>query len=294
MQLKGKGKTEHAHYQCISKAIVYLLENHLSQPSLNELSHAVGMSEYHLQKVFSEWAGVSPKQFLQFVTKEHAKSVLRQATVLEASVSSGLSGGGRLHDLLIKCESVTPGEFKKFGEGIKIEYGTHLTRFGHCLVATTDRGVCKLAFFDSHEELDVLLRELHTEWRNSIVLENTPATGLLCDQIFENNNAASVSLKLFLRGTPFRLQVWEALLRIPEGRLVSYQQVADGIGKPTSTRAVASAIANNPIGYLIPCHRVIRSTGILNQYRWGAERKVAIVGFEQCNSELGANSLVDG
>lgn len=269
------------HYQTIAAAITFLSDNHKNQPSLKQLADHVGLSEFHLQRVFSEWAGVSPKQFLQFLTKQDAKRRLQQHSVLDAALDSGLSGSSRLHDLLVQTESVTPGEYRKMGGGLTIAYGVHTSPFGLCLVAATPRGVCKLAFFDQQEEQVKLLEELQNDWPQAVLVEDQNTTSAYAENIFKQSSADSRQpLRAVLKGSPFQIQVWEALLRIPDGQLCSYQQLAESINKPTASRAVASAVAANRLGYLIPCHRVIRSTGALNNYRWGEQRKAAIIGWE--------------
>jgi AraC family transcriptional regulator of adaptative response/methylated-DNA-[protein]-cysteine methyltransferase len=269
------------HYKIVESAIRYLSEHQHSQPGLDDVASHVGMSGFHLQRVFSEWAGVSPKQFLQFLTKQDAKRRLQQHSVLDAALDSGLSGSSRLHDLLVQTESVTPGEYRKLGGGLSISYGVHATQFGLCLVAATPRGVCKLAFFDQPAEQAKLLDELQNDWPKAVLIEDQNSTAKYAANIFKQDNAdSSQPLRVLLKGSPFQIQVWEALLRIPYGQLCSYQQLAESINKPTASRAVASAVAANRLGYLIPCHRVIRSTGVLNNYRWGEQRKAAIIGWE--------------
>ena len=277
---------QHKNYQRIAKAIDYLVDQQLAQPTLTELAQVLGMSEYHLQRTFSEWVGVSPKQFVQYLTKESAKLSLRESSVFDAALSSGLSGGGRLHDLMVSCESITPGEYKTWGQGLEINYGVHSSRFGYCFIASTKRGVCKLAFFDVEDDSQTALAELRADWPNALLREDKPKTATLLSQVFSDSisqpeqKSSSSGLKLLLKGTKFQLQVWEALLKIPESEVVSYQQLAASMGKPSSVRAVASAIGRNNIAYLIPCHRVIRGSGALSQYRWGAGRKAAILGWE--------------
>ena len=271
---------DHKNYHRIAKAINYLVDHQFAQPTLPEISDAVGISQFHLQRTFSEWVGVSPKQFIQYLTKEQAKLHLRDNSVFDAALSSGLSGGGRLHDLLITCESVTPGEYKTWGAGLEISYGTHTSRFGYCFIATTRRGICKLAFFDSQEQENTSIKELVSDWPNATIKEDKIKTAAILLQIFSQSSSNTNTLNVLLKGSKFQLQVWEALLKIPESEMVSYQQVANGIGKPSSVRALASAIGRNNIAYLIPCHRVIRSTGALSHYRWGDNRKVAMLGWE--------------
>lgn len=280
-------------YERIARAIHYLAAHRLEQPSLAELGAHVGLSESHLQREFRRWAGVSPKQFLRYLTKEDAKRRLRDEPVLEAALSCGLSGSGRLHDLLISCEGVTPGEYRTGGAGLRIACGVHPSPFGGCLIAATERGVCKLAFFDTATERAALETELRDEWRAATIVEDAEATGVIARQVFDPR--ASGNLRVLLRGSPFQLRVWEALLSVPEGRLASYGEVAELIGRPSSVRSVASAIARNEIAYLIPCHRVIRSNGDFGQYRWGPDRKRAIIGWEAVRqSERAArNASVD-
>lgn len=276
--------SQHRHYQQIARAIEYLIKHQAEQPGLTDLSRHLNLSEAHLQRVFSDWAGVSPKQFLQYLTKEHAKRVLREQPVLASALDVGLSSGGRLHDLLITCEHVTPGEVRSRGKNLQIAFGCHDSPFGSCLLAQTPRGLCKLAFFDSVEAREHLIQELRQDWVNAEITENTELTRTSLAQIFPAPEVRPAPLRLLLKGSPFQLQVWEALLKIPAGQLNSYQNIADAIGQPTATRAAASAIARNHIAWLIPCHRVIRSSGIINQYRWGATRKAAMIGWEMAST----------
>lgn len=274
----------HRHYQQIARAIEYLIAHQSEQPGLTDLSRHLSLSEAHLQRVFSDWAGVSPKQFLQYLTKEHAKRVLREKPVLASALDIGLSSGGRLHDLLITCEHVTPGEVRSRGRNLQIAFGCHESPFGSCLLAQTPRGLCKLAFFDSAEAREHLIQELRQDWANAEITENTELTRASLIQIFPASEVRPAPLRLLLKGSPFQLQVWEALLKIPAGQLHSYQGIADAIGKPTAARATASAIARNDLAWLIPCHRVIRSSGIIHQYRWGATRKAAMIGWEMAST----------
>lgn len=270
-------------YQRVARVIHYCVEHRLEQPSLVELAGYAGLSEYHLQRLFSSWVGVSPKQFLKFLTKQDALRRLRQNTVLETALDCGLSGGGRLHDLMLSCEGVTPGQYQQMGKDLIIGYGFHSTPFGECLLAQTLRGVCKLDFFDTPYEGQLALQALQKDWSRARVLEDRAATAQTIASIFSGTGKSETrSLHLLLKGSPFQLKVWEALLRIPEGELCTYQQVADVVAAPKATRAVASAIARNNIGYLIPCHRVIRSSGEFSQYRWGVTRKQALIGWEAC------------
>ncbi len=272
---------QQVNYQRIAKAIQFLRDHQSSQPQLADLSQFVGVSEYHLQRIFSKWAGVSPKQFLQYLTKEKAKQLLRENSVLDTAFSCGLSSSSRLHDLMLHCESVTPGEYRAWGKGLNIAYGIHASPFGYCLLALTHRGLCKLSFFDEPDEGDNIVVELRAEWPDAVITRDQSATEKISHQIFSAADYKQ-TLSLLLKGSPFQIKVWEALLKIPEGSVFSYQQLASVMGRTSSVRAVASAIAQNSIGYLIPCHRVIRSTGVLNNYRWGDVRKAAIIGWEGC------------
>jgi AraC family transcriptional regulator, regulatory protein of adaptative response / methylated-DNA-[protein]-cysteine methyltransferase len=268
-----------AHYNTIAKAIQYLTTHFIEQPTLKELSSYVGLSEYHLQRVFTAWVGVSPKQFLQYLTKEFAKKHLRNQSVNNASMTVGLSSSSRLYDLMIHCEAVTPGEYKSFGKGLTLYYGSGDSLFGSCFVAITERGVCQLAFFDHAWQRKAIEEILARDWRGAkLIQDNAKITPILATIFGEENHPRSINL--LLKGSPFQIKVWEALLSIPEGELVSYQQIAATIDEPRAVRAAASAIARNNIAYLIPCHRVIRQTGDLGQYRWDPLRKKAMIARE--------------
>ncbi|MBQ0758473.1 MAG: methylated-DNA--[protein]-cysteine S-methyltransferase [Zhongshania sp.] len=271
-------KEQHANYQRVASAIRYLSDKQLTQPSLAELAAHVGVSEFHLQRIFTEWAGVSPKQFLQFLTKENAKRLLRSSSVMDSALACGLSGSGRLHDLMIKAERVTPGEYRNMGAGLQIHYGSCPSPYGLCFIAANHRGICKIAFFDEQETEANLLAELQAEWAAAeLIRDDQRAASLYASAFAGKPDSAEEPITLLLKGTEFQMKVWEALLTIPFGEVCSYQQLAESMGSPSSTRAVASAIARNNIAYLIPCHRVIRGTGEFSQYRWGAERKQAML-----------------
>jgi len=275
---------QHHDYQRIEQALAYLEANRAVQPSLDDVAGHVGLSPFHLQRVFSEWAGISPKRFLQFLTVEHARRCLAETrSVLEATFAAGLSSPGRLHDLMVSVDAVTPGEYKRRGRGLVISWGTQATPFGDALIGATDRGVCWLSF-PAESEHPGAVEELHKSFCNATFREDPVATAVWRDRIFTTLEAPGARpLPVLLTGTNFQLKVWEALLRVPTGGLCSYSDLAAMIGRPTATRAVASAVAANHIAYLIPCHRVIRSMGAFGQYRWGAARKQAIVGWEQAN-----------
>lgn len=265
-------------YAVVAQAIRYLRENALQQPTLAELADAVHLSEHHLQRVFAAWAGISPKRFLQYLTKAYALQALREAQdVLSVAQASGLSGSSRLHDLMVSCEAMSPGEVKSGGAGVTLGWGQADTPFGTALAGWTARGLCYLAFLDG----DVALRhqELRAAWPAAQLVCDDREAQRLMDQVFPGTPQPG-RLHLLLRGTNFQLKVWEALLRLPPGRRVSYTQLAGLAGAPRAQRAVGSALAANPIAYLIPCHRVIRESGDSGQYRWGGERKAAMLAWE--------------
>lgn len=276
-------------YQKMAQVVDYFIHHQAQQPSLSEIAGQANLSEAHLQKLFSKWVGVSPKQFLKFLTKEQAKKRLRSNgfdhSVMDAALDVGLSGSGRLHDLMITSEGVTPGEYKRWGDGLLIEYGHGVSPFGYCFIAFTQKGLCKLAFYDTEQERSQNIEELQAHWPHAKLGANQGLATQWLERIFdEAPRDTTKPLHVIMKGSPFQLQVWQALLAIPEGELCTYQQVADFMGKPTAVRAVASAIARNHIGYLIPCHRVIRSTGEFSQYRWSAHRKPVMIGWEACRT----------
>lgn len=294
-------------YARIEEAIRYLEENFREQPTLSELSAHLGFSPFYLQRLFTRWAGISPKRFVQFLTADYAKELLRNSvSVLDATYESGLSSPSRLHDLLINVEAVSPGEYKSSGKDIEIRYGFHDTPFGICLLGVTDRGICTLSFLSSQENgagKTTALQMLKTDWSSATLIEKPEETMPLVEQIFPQNvknldesssqedanktvsikqqlNPSQRQVNLLLRGTNFQIKVWEALLKIPVGGLWSYSDVAREIGNPKAVRAVGSAVGVNPVAYLIPCHRVIRKSGAIRDYRWGALRKKALVVWE--------------
>ena len=275
-------------YAIVARAISFLAEHRAAQPPLAAVAAHVGLSEAHLQRLFSRWAGVSPKQYLQYLTREDARRRLRAQPVLDAALGAGLSGSGRLHDLMVNAEGVTPGEYRAGGEGLVIRYGLHDSPFGRCLLATTARGICKLAFGDDDAALAQSVAELRADWPRADILADAAATAPLLPRIFPPGiGGRREPLRLLLRGSAFQVQVWQALLAIPAGELRSYADVATAIGAPTATRAVASAIARNDIGFLIPCHRVIRASGDSGEYRWGSVRKQAMLAREAAQREGG-------
>jgi AraC family transcriptional regulator of adaptative response/methylated-DNA-[protein]-cysteine methyltransferase len=272
---------QHRDYLRVEEALKYLEAHRDEQPDLDEVARHVGLSAHHLQRVFSRWAGISPKRFLQFLTVEHVRRCLAESrSVLDATLDAGLSSPGRLHDLMVAVDALTPGEFKRGGAGLTIRFASQPSPFGPCVIGATDRGVCWLAFGDEAvSSADAGLRE---SFRHADLVEDPADAGRWRDRIFDRlRGIDGAPLPVLLSGTNFQLKVWEALLRIPPGSLCSYGDLAVLMGRPTATRAVASAVAANHIAYLVPCHRVIRSMGAFGQYRWGAERKRAVIGWEQ-------------
>ncbi|EKR35962.1 methylated-DNA--[protein]-cysteine S-methyltransferase [Leptospira interrogans serovar Hebdomadis str. R499] len=269
-----------SHYQKIAEAIQFIQKNAISQPELDEVAKSVNLSPFHFQRLFTEWAGVSPKQFLQYITLQNAKSILSkpQTTLFDAAFETGLSGTSRLHDLFVKIEGMTPGEFKNGGENIKIRYSFQRSVFGNYLIASTEKGICNLFFYDIPEEQ--IVSELKEQWNRADIIEQMDENQNRVIHFFDKTLNGHEKIKLHLKGTEFQIKVWEALLKIPEGQLSSYSDIADLIGQENASRAVGTAIGKNPIGYLIPCHRVIKSTGGIGEYRWGSERKMAMIGWE--------------
>jgi AraC family transcriptional regulator of adaptative response/methylated-DNA-[protein]-cysteine methyltransferase len=276
-------------YRRIEQAISYLEEHALEQPSLDEVAEHVGLSSYHFQRLFKSWAGVSPKRFLQYLTIENAKKLLRESvSVLDTALDVGLSGPGRLHDLFVSVEAMTPGEFKSQGKNLIISYGFHATPFGECLLAVTSRGICGLTFVDP-ENRSIALNELHETWQEATLVEKQNAGEDAIKIIFgQTRGQTQTPLKVLLRGTNFQVKVWEALLRIPEGSVVSYGSLAEAVGHPGADRAVGTAAGHNPVGYLIPCHRVLRANGEIGGYHWGVTRKRAILAREAAFSDNAA------
>ena len=274
-----------ADYIRIEKAIRYLETNHREQPSLDDLARHLGLSQFHFQRLFRRWVGISPKRFLQFLTVEYAKELLNESrSLLDVTYESGLSSPGRLHDLFVTIEAMTPGEFKQHGVGLKINWGVHPSPFGDCLLAVTERGICSLAFVDHNQR--AVLNDLKSRWPNAEFAEKPTVTKKIADDIFKTRkSSAEQPIKLLLLGTNFQLKVWEALIRIPSGYLCSYEDVARLAGNDNAIRAAANAVAANPISYLIPCHRVIQKMGVFGNYHWGASRKKAIIAFEAANRE---------
>jgi len=268
-------------YEIVEKAIRFIEENYDSRPSLSAIASSAGLSEFHFQKLFSRWVGISPKRFLQYLTKEYAKKLLDESkNLLDATYDAGLSSPGRLHDLFIRCEAVTPGEYKSRGMGLEIVYGVSPSPFGDCMIAKTSRGICALKFVRENTMKD-LEDHLLSQWpRASLKMDHT-AIKSLAGLVFPfNDQVISAPLHLYVKGTNFQIKVWEALTKIPLGSTVTYEDIARHIGRPKATRAVGTAIGKNPIPFLIPCHRVIRKMGEFGNYGEGRDRKKALIGWE--------------
>lgn len=270
-------------YNQIAGVIEHLSAHFQQQPSLTELAERANLSEYYFQRLFTEWAGVSPKKFGQFLTLDYAKTQLRAGqTLLNTAYDAGLSGTGRLHDLFVTIEGVTPGQYKQAGAGLTLIFGQFESRFGAYVLGAIDGKMAVLQFLSDADSAQQVAQQA---WPNASLVHDPGALQAMANMVFSKSvtNSAtgdSPKMSVLLRGSAFQLKVWEALLKIPEGALVSYDQIADAIGQPTASRAVGTAIGSNPIGYLIPCHRVIKKTGLFGGYRWGVERKQAMLGWE--------------
>lgn len=268
-------------FQRIEKAIQFIEDNFKSQPTLEKIAESVHLSKYHFDRLFKRWAGISPIQFQQFMTLQYTKQrLIESKSLLETSLDAGLSGPSRLHDLFVTFDAMTPGDFKRRGAGLKISYGFCESPFGECLLATTKRGICYLGFVEAEERSEIL-KQLFQTWSGSGFAENPTTLCSIVKDIFRSDQQKSAHpFNVQIKGTNFQINVWRALLNIPKGCVVSYQDVASYIGHPKAFRAVANAIAINPVAYLIPCHRVIAKSGKIHQYRWGSARKKALIGWE--------------
>ena len=286
MNIQMDGKQLSDDYGRIEQAILYLENHYRDQPALDDVAANIGLSEYHFQRLFTRWAGVSPKRFLQFLTKEGAKELLdRSENLLDTTLQVGLSSLGRLHDLFVTAEAMTPGEYKSRGVGVTIRYGIHPTPFGRALIATTDRGICHLSFVQTGE--GDAIDQLVIDWRQARMIEDHKSTVPLIEPIFDlRYSHRGKPLNVHLRGTNFQLKVWEALLQIPVGGVTTYAGIASRIDNPGATRAVGTAIGHNPIAVLIPCHRVIRKVGDFGNYRYGVLRKKALLAREFANVQV--------
>ena len=268
-------------YRRVEKAIRFLREHYLEQPDLSDVARHVHLSAFHFQRLFTRWAGISPKRFLQFLTLTHAKQLLAASKpLLQASLDSGLSGPSRLHDLFVSIEGVTPGEFKSRCTGLDVRYGFQPTCFGQCLLAATPRGICWLSFVPAGSEVQALA-ELRSQWSGAAIRQDLSGTAGIVQRIFDpRSGVPRTSLSLLVAGTNWQIKVWEALLKIPPGAATTYREVAHWLGRGTAARAVGNAVAKNSIAYLIPCHRVIRESGVIGDYRWGTDRKRAMLAWE--------------
>ncbi|WP_422362045.1 bifunctional helix-turn-helix domain-containing protein/methylated-DNA--[protein]-cysteine S-methyltransferase [Reichenbachiella sp.] len=274
---------DNINFQRIEEAIGYIRANFKKQPGLDEVAEHVHLSPYHFQRMFSEWAGVSPKKFLQHISTSYAKKLLKdnKATLSEASHEIGLSGTSRLHDLFINIEGMTPAEYKYGGKNLNISYSFADSLFGEIIVASTSKGICYLAFSENKAHS---LNELKNQFPNAEFDQHLDMFQQNALFIFTHDWSKLSEIKLHLKGTDFQLKVWETLIKIPEGSLTNYGQIAHSINKPNASRAVGTAIGNNPVAYLIPCHRVIQSNGNIGEYHWGSNRKTAMIGWEAVRS----------
>jgi AraC family transcriptional regulator of adaptative response/methylated-DNA-[protein]-cysteine methyltransferase len=278
-------------YERIERVIRYLDANHADQPDLASLAEVAGVSTFHFHRLFSTWAGITPKDFLQCLTLAHAKKLLQKgASVLDAALAAGLSGPGRLHDLCITLEAATPGEVKAGGAGWTITAGFADSPFGRCLIGECPRGLCHLSFIDAGDGA-AALAVLRENWPCARLLHDDASAARIAGGIFEprGERPARPALRAFVKGTAFQVRVWRALLQVPPGTLVSYGQLASAIDKPAASRAVGTAVGHNPLAWLIPCHRVIRETGVIGNYRWGAMRKRAMLAWE-CASRINVDT----
>lgn len=276
---------ENLNFERIAQAIHYLAGNFRGQPSLDEIAAKIHMSPFHFQKMFTDWAGVSPKKFVQYLSLSHAKNVLSNngTTLFDAALQTGLSGTGRLHDLFVNIEGMTPGEYKNGGENLAISYNFAGTPFGNVLTASTQKGICHLAFADDKAQALGILQNKYPNATYKHVQDQLQQQAL---SAFNYNQHSPAGIRLHLKGTSFQIKVWEALLHIPPARLSTYGQVAKHIAAPKAARAVGSAVGDNPVAFIIPCHRVIQSSGILGNYHWGSERKAAMIGWEAAGIKL--------
>lgn len=270
-------------YARIERALQYLNRDRAAgqAPSLGDVARHVRLSESHFQRMFTRWVGISPKRFLQYRTAEVVKRLLREqrAPLLDTTYAAGLSGPGRLHDLIVNAEAVTPGEYQRAGAGLEVRYGFHPSPFGECLIAMTARGICHLSFIGPVTR-GVALRRLRHDWPAAELTEDARGTRAVVARIFPARGARGVAMALHVKGTNFQLKVWRALLDVPDGAVTTYGAIASTIGDPKASRAVGTAVGGNPVSWLIPCHRVVRSTGALGGYAWGPERKRVMLAFE--------------
>jgi AraC family transcriptional regulator of adaptative response/methylated-DNA-[protein]-cysteine methyltransferase len=273
------------NFDRIAEAINYIRLNFKTQPNLDEVAEKVNLSPFHFQRMFTEWAGISPKKFLQYLSVDYAKGILKeqQATLFDAAYETGLSGTGRLHDLFINIEGMTPAEYKNGGKALSINFSYAETPFGNIIVASTIKGICYMAFADNKDEA---FNHLYAQFPNASYYQVVDMAQQNALFIFKKDWSQLANIKLHLKGTSFQLKIWEALLKIPLGGLNTYATVAQTVQMPTASRAVGSAIGANPVAFLIPCHRVIKSTGEFGQYHWGSNRKTAMIGWEAAKASI--------
>ena len=284
IKLNNMNEQQYINYERIAEAIDYIKINFKQQPNLDEIAEKVHLSPFHFQRLFTDWAGVSPKKFLQYISVEHAKNILKdkQATLFDTAFETGLSGTGRLHDLFVNIEGMTPGEFKNGGENLHINYSYAESPFGNIIVASTAKGICYMAFAENEQQAIINLKNYFPNASYKQMVDLTQQNALY---IFTHDWSKLSQVKLHLKGTGFQLKVWEALLKIPFGQLSTYGNIAAKINSPNSARAVGTAIGSNPVAFLIPCHRVIQSGGTFGGYMWGGTRKTAIIGWEAARAD---------
>jgi AraC family transcriptional regulator of adaptative response/methylated-DNA-[protein]-cysteine methyltransferase len=270
------------HFDRIAKAIQYLSGHFKEQPDLDEVAREMNLSPFHFQRMFTEWAGVSPKKFTQYLSVNYAKSILRDKPLTDVAFETGLSGTGRLHDLFISIEGMTPGEYKNGGESLLILYDYYESPFGSLLIASTQKGICYMAFENDGQ---IALQELHLLFPNAGFIHQSDNLHQIALSFVRNYNSEDRKIPLHIKATPFQLKVWEALLKIPSGKLTTYGTIAHNINHPGASRAVGTAVGSNPVALLIPCHRVIQQSGLFGQYHWGSTKKSAIIGWEAAKAD---------
>jgi AraC family transcriptional regulator, regulatory protein of adaptative response / methylated-DNA-[protein]-cysteine methyltransferase len=282
---------QNLNYDRIAETIEYIKINFREQPNLDEVARKVHLSPFHFQRLFSEWAGTTPKKFLQYISLEHAKKLLKdhQATLFDTAFETGLSGSGRLHDLFVNIEGMTPAEYKNGGKNLSVNYSFTESPFGNLVVASTTKGICYMAFNDDETKA---LGDLKQKFPNAAFQRKSDGNQQNALFIFQKHWSKLPEIKLHLKGTDFQLKVWETLLKIPLGKLSTYGSIAEQIGKPNASRAVGTAIGNNPVAFLIPCHRVIQSTGNFGGYMWGNTRKTAIIGWENARIAIQPQAIL--
>ncbi|TGK04353.1 methylated-DNA--[protein]-cysteine S-methyltransferase [Leptospira selangorensis] len=280
--MKGQQNTD---FERIADAIFYLRKNFKTQPNLEDVAGKLKLSPHHFQRMFTDWAGVSPKKFLQYTTLEYAKGLLKEngSSLLDTALDSGLSGTGRLHDLFVNIEGMTPGEYKNGGKDLSINYSYAESPFGRLLVASTPKGICYISFSENEKKV---FQELKSIFPNATYNQTVDMIQQNALFIFTHDWSQLGKIKLHLKGTDFQLKVWETLLKVPMGKLSTYGQIGEQMGNPKATRAIGTAIGNNPVAFLIPCHRIIRSSGEFGEYHWGDSRKVAMIGWEAAKTDL--------